>query len=326
MSAACQEALLAARDVQQVYRVAGPLGRARLVQALRGVSLEVHQGEIVGLVGESGCGKSTLARTLLQMPGPAAGCILYRGNVIGTQGAAQRRFRRDLQMVFQDPYGSLNSKWKVAAIVEEPLIGFNLGSRAERRQRAAALLERVGLDPAIYGSRRPGELSGGQCQRVAIARALAPGPSLIICDEATASLDPLVQQETLTLFRELHTQLSLSYLFISHDLNVVARLSHRVAVMHSGRICEVGACSSIYERPAHPYTAELVEHRKDPLRCFADSADDALTGRPTVAAAVTDGCSFRHRCPHATARCSELTPQATQISAGHWVACHHPLA
>jgi oligopeptide/dipeptide ABC transporter ATP-binding protein len=321
--------LLSARDIRQAYVVTSSAGsKRRLVRAVRGVSLDIAHGEIVGLVGETGSGKSTLARALMQLPAPSAGSVVYRDqDLTRLRGRRLQEARSTMQMIFQDPFGSLNPKWTVRSIIEEPLLTNRSLTRAERARRVADMLERVGLDPATHAQRRPHQLSGGQCQRVAIARALAVVPRLLVCDEPTSSLDVLIQKEVLALFRQLHAELNLAYLFISHDLALVAQLSHRVAVMHDGQLCEIGSGQALYERPAHPYTAELVECVRHPIA----SAHRPIDAQPAPGANRVNGhdphagCSFRSQCAFASHRCAIETPFLQPVSSGHSVACHHPL-
>ena len=236
-----------------------------VVQAVSDVSFEVRAGETLGVVGETGSGKSTLARSVLQAPRPKSGEVYLQGvDLVKLHGRELLETRRHMQMVFQDPFGSLDPKWKVAEIVEEPLVAYGAGDRAARRKRVGELLDLVGLDPARYGARRPRQLSGGQCQRVAIARALALNPALIICDEAVSSLDVLVQAQVLNLFEQLRDEFALSYLFIAHDLALVKQVSDRVAVMYLGKLCEVGPAQSIYLEPFHPYTLALLDSIPSP--------------------------------------------------------------
>jgi oligopeptide transport system ATP-binding protein len=324
-----REPLLDARDIDHVYiERSRPASPARVVHAVRSVSLTIQRGEVLGLVGETGSGKSTLARALVHMPPPLSGSITYQGVRIEELTRRQlRSVRRTMQLIFQQPYASLNPRWRVASIVAEPLAGFNLGPRAQRQQRTADLLECVGLDPRVYAGRLPGQLSGGECQRVAIARALSAEPDLLICDEVTSSLDPFAQREILRLFRRLHDQMGLTYLFISHDLEVVAEISDRVASMYDGSLCEIASCESLYRRPAHPYTAELLAHAGEPLGRMPGNQDCSIEEEPLLKlAAAPRGCGFRARCPVATSRCATEAPRMRSIAPDHAVSCHHPLA
>jgi peptide/nickel transport system ATP-binding protein len=301
-----------------------------VLQAVSGVSLDVRAGETLGVVGETGSGKSTLARSILQAPPPKSGDVRFRGVELGK--APRRELadaRRHMQMIFQDPYSSLDPTWSVHRIVEEPLIAYKMGDRAWRRRRVAELLELVGLDPATHGRRRAQELSGGQCQRVAIARALAPEPSLIICDEAVSSLDVLVQAQVLALFDKLRAELALSYLFVAHDLALVKQVSDRVAVMYLGKLCETGPAESLYENPLHPYTVALLGAIPDAEPdAPPPSTDETLDGEPPSPLDPPSGCRFRTRCPLARARCAEEEPELGPVpglAGDHQVACHFPL-
>jgi len=230
-----------------------------------------------------------------------------------------------MEAIFQDPHGSLNPKWRVAELIEEPLVARGIG-RAERRRRVGEALERVGLSLDVHGRRRRRELSGGQCQRVAIARALAAEPALIICDEALSSLDVVIQAQVINLFEQLQAELGLSYLFISHDLAVVKRISDRVAVMFLGRVCEIGPTDSLYLVPLHPYTEALLAalpawHRQTAAARQTLADADAEPPSPLE---PSNGCPFRTRCGRARERCATETPLLRLVRTGHWVACHFP--
>jgi oligopeptide transport system ATP-binding protein len=292
------------------------------VHAVSGVSFDVHQGETLGIVGETGSGKSTLARAVMQAPRPKAGAVLFRGtDLVTLRGARLLQARRHLQMVFQDPFGSLDPKWRVRDLVEEPLISYRTGDRGARRRRVDEVLELVGLDPAGHGGRRPRELSGGQAQRVAIARAVALSPALIICDEAVSSLDVLIQAQVLNLFERLRAELGLSYLFIAHDLALVKQVSDRVAVMYLGKLCEVGPGEAVYRQPLHPYTRALL----DSVPGAAAATHKTIRGEPPSPVHPPSGCRFRTRCPRAEQRCADEEPVLRELATGHRVACHFPL-
>jgi oligopeptide transport system ATP-binding protein len=294
---------------------------AGTVHAVSGVSFDVHPGETLGIVGETGSGKSTLARAVMQAPRPKAGAVLLRGaDLVTLRGAGLLRARRHLQMVFQDPFGSLDPKWRVRDLVEEPLIAYRTGDRGARRRRVDEVLELVGLDPAGHGGRRPRELSGGQAQRVAIARAVALSPALIICDEAVSSLDVLIQAQVLNLFERLRAELGLSYLFIAHDLALVKQVSDRVAVMYLGKLCEVGPGEAVYRRPLHPYTRALL----DSVPGTGARTHKTIRGEPPSPVHPPSGCRFRTRCPRAAQRCADEEPALHELAAGHSVACHFP--
>ena len=332
--------LLRVRDLVQEFTVRGQGGiRGGKLQAVSGVGLDIWPGETLSVVGETGSGKSTLARSIMQAPPPTSGEVVFQGVTLGTlHGAALRAARRSIQMIFQDPYTSLDPLWPVAKIVAEPLIAAGVSNRAERRRRVGELLEQVGLDLSAHGRRRARELSGGQCQRVAIARALAASPALIIADEAMSSLDVLVQAQVLNLLEGLRTTLGLSYLFIAHDLALVKQVSDRVAVMYLGRLCEVGPADEVYAHPRHPYTVELLDAvpriEQDQRPAAAGAGPEAEAEAPSPVHPPS-GCRFRTRCPRAQARCAEETPllapgdsaagAGAGAAAGHLVACHFPI-
>jgi peptide/nickel transport system ATP-binding protein len=291
----------------------------RVLNAVDGVSLEVNPGETVGLVGESGCGKSTLGKTILRLLDPVEGSIRIRGNEISDLGQyALLPFRRRMQMVFQDPYGSLNPRQTVAKLLTTPLKVHGLGRRAERRQRVRDIVSRVGL-PVEALDRFPHEFSGGQRQRIGIARALVLEPDLIVCDEPVSALDLSVQAQILNLLVDLKRDLGLSYLFISHDLSVVRYFADRVLVMYLGRIVESAGHAALWRQPRHPYTRALLAAvpRPDPDR---PRGPVALRGELTAADA--GGCRFRGRCPNAVGRCAEDEPALREVAPGHMAACH----
>jgi oligopeptide/dipeptide ABC transporter ATP-binding protein len=321
--------LLEARNIVQEFRTRGfGSAKASVLHAISNVSLEVRHGETLGLVGETGSGKSTLAAALLQAPPPKSGSVLFRGTDL-TQLRGRRLFeqRRHMQMVFQDPFGSVNPKWRVFDIVEEPLIGYKVGNRSQRRRKVDEVLERVGLSSAIYGRRRPRELSGGQCQRVAIARALALDPALVICDEAVSSLDVLIQAQLVNLFEQLRTELALSYLFISHDLALVKQISDRVAVLHLGQLCEIGRSESLYRDPGHPYTVALLASIPsfNPAKPERRRPSAIIDREPPSPIDSPSGCRFRTLCPRAQERCALETPKLQRLEDDHFVACHFPV-
>jgi oligopeptide/dipeptide ABC transporter ATP-binding protein len=312
------------RELVQEFAVRDYGGvRGGVVHAVSGVSFDVWPGETLGIVGETGSGKSTLARAVLQAPRPREGTVTFRGtDLVTLRGRSLLQARRHLQMVFQDPFGSLDPKWKVRDLVAEPLIAYRVGDRAARRRRADQVLELVGLDPAAHGSRRPRELSGGQAQRVAIARALAIEPAMIICDEPVSSLDVLIQAQVLNLFEQLRAELGLSYLFIAHDLALVKQVSDRVAVMYLGKLCEVGPGEAVYRQPLHPYTRALLDSVPGAANT---SATRTIRGEPPSPVHPPSGCRFRTRCPRAEPRCASEEPEPRELATGHSVACHFPL-
>ena len=320
------EPLLSVRDLVQEFTVRERGGaKAGVVQAVSGVSFDVMPGETLGIVGETGSGKSTLARAILQAPRPKSGSVVFRGaELTRLRGGKLLEARRHMQFVFQDPFGSLDPKWKVRAIVEEPLIAYRVGDRAARRKRVDELLDLVGLEPSRYVKRHPRELSGGQAQRVAIARAVALEPSLLICDEAVSSLDVLIQAQVLNLFERLREELGLSYVFIAHDLALVKQVSDRVTVMYLGKLCEVGPGDSVYRQPLHPYTRALLDSIPS-TEPSATRASATIKGEPPSPINPPSGCRFRTRCPRATDLCATDEPVPRELATGHLVACHFPL-
>jgi oligopeptide/dipeptide ABC transporter ATP-binding protein len=295
--------------------------RGDTVKALGGVSFHIEAGETLGLVGESGSGKTTLARTVGLLYAPTAGTVSFQGREIS--GLPRRRlkeFRRRIQFIFQDPYGSLNPRLAVGAIIAEPLAIHGIGGRGERRDRVAELAASVGLSPA-HMDRYPHQFSGGQRQRIAIARALAPDPALIIADEPVSSLDVSIQSQVLNLMMDLQKTRGLAYLFISHDLAVVRHVADRVAVMYAGRIVEEGPVDALYEAPRHPYTRALIA-AGPVIGGGKRSPCMALPGDPPAPEALPSGCSFHPRCPRARALCKESEPELESVGAGHRAACH----
>lgn len=323
------EPLLAAREIVQRFSAAGRASLRpdrRIVHAVRGVSLEIAAGETLGLVGETGSGKSSFARTLFQAPAPASGSVWFRGEELTRlRGRKLAEHRRGMQMVFQDPVSSLDPAWTISSIVAEPLAALG---RGERRRKAAELLDLVGLSDTVYGRRRARELSGGQCQRVAIARALASDPVLLVCDEALSSLDALIQAHMLDLFERLRARLGLAYLFISHDLSVVRRISDRIAVMYAGRLCEIGPADDVCRSALHPYTAALLASAPSGLaskaRAAGRPARDVIGGDRPSPVVPPAGCAFRARCPRARDLCAIETPSMRGAGDEHQVACHFP--
>ncbi len=315
-------ALLRVADLRKSFPIKGGLfGRAQAhVKAVDGISFDVRTGETLGIVGESGCGKSTLARLLIQLIEPDTGTIALDGSPMAAGSAALRVLRRQIQMVFQDSYASLNPRLTI-----EDSITFGLKAngtdRIEAKHRAHAVLDMVGLAPDMFAQRYPHELSGGQRQRVNIARALALGPRLLILDEAVSALDKSVEAQVLNQLQELKQRLDLTYIFISHDLNVVQYISDRVLVMYLGKAIEVGPVQRIYNAPLHPYTRGLLSSRlsMDPRRRVSAAP---LSGDPPNPIDPPSGCRFRTRCPIAEPLCAQREPGLVAAGDSHIVACH----
>jgi peptide/nickel transport system ATP-binding protein/oligopeptide transport system ATP-binding protein len=296
------------------------LGAARrTITALSDVSLTVARGETVGLVGESGCGKSTLARCVAGLDRPSAGRVLYDGRDV-SDPALRDGLPRLAQMIFQDPFSSLNPRRSVGFSVAEGLWAMGMGDRAARKKRVMELLSQVGLLPE-HAARYPHQFSGGQRQRVAIARALATNPALVICDEPVSALDVSVQAQVINLLGDLRADLGLSYLFISHDLAVVGHISDRTAVMYLGRIMELAATDEIMQRPGHPYTRALLAAAPTPDPARRHSDRRALTGDAPSLFTPPPGCAFHPRCPEAMPECAVTAPQLLETSPGHFVRC-----
>lgn len=316
--------LLRLTGLVKEFSVARGWGRSDRLRALDGVSLEIPRGETLGLVGESGSGKTTLGRCIVRLTEPDAGAVEFDGiDVLGLDPRALRRFRRRMQIVFQDPFGSLNPRMTIGKAVREPMEIHRLGEPAELDQRVDALLGEVGLDPS-FRPRYPHELSGGQRQRVGIARALAIEPEFLILDEPVSALDVSVQAQVLALLRDLQRRRGLTYLFVAHDLAVVRQVATEVAVMYLGRIVERGTVNDLYAAPQHPYTAALLSAvpHPDPT---AQRDRTVLPGDAPSALHVPSGCVFHPRCPHIEKdeRCRQEVPALRTVGRGT-VACHHP--
>ncbi len=296
-----------------------------VVHAVTDVDLTIYRGETLALVGESGCGKSTLGRLLLRLIDATSGQVLFEGTDISKlKGKELREMRKQMQIIFQDPYASLNPRMNVEKIIAEPLITHKVcGSKEETRNRVLELMQEVGI-PVEFLHRYPHQFSGGQRQRIGIARALALNPKLIVCDEPVSALDVSIQSQVLNLLDDLQDQYGLTYLFISHDLSVVRHISDRVCVMFLGMICELGDTNDIYEHPIHPYTKFLLDAVPKPDPTQRDDDKELLAGEIPSPVNPPSGCRFRTRCPYATEKCGQEVPEMREIQ-GRMVACHHPL-
>ncbi|MEN4927656.1 ABC transporter ATP-binding protein [Erwinia billingiae] len=315
--------VLSVKDLHISFRVGQrslfSKGKPQRLQAVRGISFDIRQGETFSLVGESGCGKSTVARALAGLYQPEAGEIAFAGQTLDPQAAPSAS---GIQMIFQDPYASLNPRWRIERIIAEPLcLQKRVGHYRQARQQCIALLEQVGLTAADM-EKYPHQFSGGQRQRISIARALATQPRFLICDEPTSALDVSVQAQVLNLMRKLQRELGLTYFFISHNMSVISHFSDRVGVMYLGRIVETGTVEEIFSHPAHPYTRLLMA--AIPNLEGNTRERSALTGEVPSPLNPPSGCSFHPRCPHATAKCRSEAPVIHSRSASHQVECHFP--
>jgi peptide/nickel transport system ATP-binding protein len=320
-SASMNEILLEARNLKKQYELpAVPFGRSKIINALDGVSITLRQGETLGLAGESGCGKSTVARLLMGLDEPTSGDILFRGRELSRFNRAEKfSFRRSIQMIFQDPYSSLNPRMRIGDIIGEPLLIHRSVPGSEQKEKVLALMNQVGLPPEQY-DRYPHQFSGGQRQRIGVARALALTPEIIIADEPLSALDISIQAQIINLLLNLQKTLRLSYLLISHDLAVIRHLSSRVAVMYLGRIVEQAGTEAIFNSPLHPYTTALLA--AIPGFGTATRAATLLGDDLPSPIATPSGCPFHPRCPYKQEICTSEAPVLEEKSAGHFAACH----
>ncbi len=328
-----EKTLLQVRDLKKHFPIRSGLLKRQVgaVKAVDGISFDIYQGETLGLVGESGCGKSTTGRTILQLETPTAGEVNFNAESLNAlKGRSLRQKRREMQMIYQDPYASLNPRMTIGQIIAEPMVihgmktdtGYRKATAAERNERVYELLELVGLNPAFI-NRFPHEFSGGQRQRIGIARALALQPSFIVCDEPIAALDVSIQAQVVNLLEKLQKDFGLTYLFIAHDLSMVRHISDRIAVMYLGKVVELTDRDSLYKNAKHPYTKALLSAVPIPDPEVEETRERIiLQGDVPNPANPPRGCNFCTRCPVAEEICFQTEPIFQEIETGHWVACH----
>ena len=313
-------------DVDQLSKFFD-VGKGKTLKAVNGLSLSIRKGETLGVVGESGCGKSTAGRTIMRLYEPTSGVVRYNGeNIYDMKGAKLKALRREMQMVFQDPYASLNPRWTVEDIIAEPLDVHGLvSSRKERKLAVERLLDKVGLNPS-HLTRYPHEFSGGQRQRIGIARSLAVDPKFIVADEPISALDVSIQAQVVNLLQNLQKTDSLTYLFIAHDLAMVKHISDRIAVMYLGKLIEIADSDDLYAEPRHPYTQALLSSIPVPDP-DVEATKERIVLRGDLPSPISppSGCTFRTRCPAATERCAAEVPELRQVgpNPSHWAACHY---
>jgi oligopeptide transport system ATP-binding protein len=318
-------ALVEVRDLKMWFPITqGIVVQRRVgnIKAVDGISFDIVKGETLGLVGESGCGKSTTGRAMLQLYRPTAGKVRFSGQELtALKGESLRRMRRQMQMIFQDPYASLNPRMTVGDIIGEPLLVHSIAKGKERRDRVQELLKVVGLNP-YFVNRYPHEFSGGQRQRIGVARALAVQPEFIVCDEPISALDVSIQAQIINLLEDLQGEFDLTYLFIAHDLSVVRHISDRIAVMYLGKIVELATRFELYDKPLHPYTQALLSAVPIPDPAVEEKRKRIiLEGDVPSPANPPVGCNFSTRCPVVMDICKEQEPEFVEVSSGHWAAC-----
>jgi len=322
-----REVILSVRNLKKHFPITSGLILQRQVGAVKavdGISFDVFKGETLGLVGESGCGKSTTGRTILQLYRPTEGSVVFEGKELTTmKGEDLRKMRKRMQIIFQDPFASLNPRMTVGNIVAEPLLIHNVLDKKERLQFVESLLEKVGLNP-FYINRYPHEFSGGQRQRIGIARALALNPTFIVADEPISALDVSIQAQVVNLMEDLQAEMNLTYLFIAHDLSMVRHICDRVAVMYLGNIVELGTTDDVYDNPLHPYTQSLLSAVPVPDPSVEEERQRIiLQGDLPSPANPPAGCNFNTRCPVSFDHChTPPDPKLIEVQPGHWVACH----
>ena len=319
--------LLEIKDLKIYYPIKGKRdaeGKPAYVKAVDGVTFDVYENETFGLVGESGCGKSTTGRTVVRLNKPTAGSVTFEGHDLFAKMNRQQNMdlTQKIQIIYQDPYSSLDPRFTVGRCIEEPLIVHHMGNKEERRARVLQLMHDVGLREEVY-TRYPHEFSGGQRQRIGIARALAVNPEFIVCDEPVSALDVSIQAQVINMFDDLQDRLGLTYLFIAHDLLVVRHISDRIAVMYLGKMVELASAEEIYNHPLHPYSKSLLSAvpLPDPKAARANKRI-VLSGDIPSPLNAPSGCPFRTRCPYATEACAQSMPPFNEVEKGHFVACH----
>ncbi|MDQ0272642.1 ABC transporter ATP-binding protein [Cytobacillus purgationiresistens] len=318
------EPLVEIRNIKKHYPVgSGLFGKKdKWLKAVDGITLEINKGETLGLVGESGCGKSTLGRIVVGLLNPTEGEVFFEGKPLMGKGRSRRELGKKIQMIFQDPYASLNPRMNVSNIIGEPLLLHKIGTTRERQKRVDELLERVGLSSA-HGIRYPEEFSGGQRQRIGIARALALNPQLIVCDEPVSALDVSIQAQILNLLKDVQEDRGLSYIFIAHGLQAVKHISDRIVVMYLGKVMEISRTEDLFDNPLHPYTAALISAVPEPDPTLRDRERVLLKGDLPSPENPPIGCRFNTRCPLADQRCRQKEPPLEEVSPGRWAACFY---